>query len=161
MRLPLLVLACSLASCSGSRSSGPRAPIQAQLGETVVLEQGDVVQFLDADAVVRFDSISQDTRCPEDTPCASRGEATAHFTLRRATPGGVDAVTPFVLTIEGDLPGDAAENVQRTVSELEEIETVRVKDYHAFLHLLQPYPGFAPERKMPPTAVLYFRQHRD
>ncbi|MEP0546486.1 MAG: hypothetical protein ABJF88_06110 [Rhodothermales bacterium] len=70
-------------------------------------------------------------------------------------------MTPFLLTIEGHLPGDAVENIQRAVSNLEEARPVMVKGYPVFLHLLQPYPGFAAERKMPPTAVLTFGRSED
>jgi hypothetical protein len=125
--------------------------MQAGLGETVVLERGDVVRFAEADVAVRFDSVGSDTRCPEDVPCAERGEAVAHFTLLAA-----EAATPFALRIAGHLPSDAAQTIQEAATSDAELEAVDVAGHPARLYLLQPSPGFAAERRMPPTAVLSF-----
>lgn len=164
VRLPtasaLVYIACAalalLVGACAPNDTAQRAPMQARLGETVVLERGDVVRFTDAGVAVRFDSVSNDTRCPQDVACDERGHASAHFTLRRSPPGGADAETPFVLRIAGDLPSDAAQTIQEAATSDDELPAIDVEGYPARLYLLQPYPGFAAERKMRPTAVLSF-----
>ena len=71
--LGALALLC--ASCANTKTAA--SITDARLGETVVLERGDLARFVDADLAVRFDSVSSDTRCPEDVPCADRGAASA------------------------------------------------------------------------------------
>lgn len=151
----MVALALFLGACSSS-DAVQRAPVQARLGETVVLERGEVVRFTDADVAVRFDSVSNDTRCPEDVACAERGQASAHFTFREGPPNGAAAEAPFVLRIAGQLPSDAAQTLQEAATSDDELPAVDVGGYPARLYLLQPYPGFEAERRMRPTAVFSF-----
>ena len=150
--LSLALLACLLLFSACASTKAPEV-IDARLGETVVLERGDLARFQDADLTVRFDSVANDTRCPEDVACAERGAASAHFMLL-----GSDSqpVTPFVLRIAGHLPSDATQTIQEAATSDPEIPPVLVEGHPARLYLLQPYPGFKAEQKMTPTAVLAF-----
>lgn len=150
---PASVLLALLFLCACSSSDRTRASQPVRLGDTLVLERGETARFIDSDVAVRFDSVSNDTRCPEDIECAERGSADVHFSLIQG-----DSTAPFVLQAEGLLPSDAAENTARAITSGTEMETIEVQGFSMGLFLLQPYPGFAAERGMPPTAVLLFER---
>ena len=140
-----LFLLPAFAACSGPQQ--PQTQV-AQLADFVVLEQGETALFPERDITVRFDSISADNRCLEDAQCLDAGEASVHFTLSED-----GATTPFMLTIEGNISSESPRDITEAMSLAKEQEYQTVGAYEAALFLLQPYPGFAAERKMAPTVV--------
>jgi len=53
---------------------------QVGLGEEVTLSPGDAIDITDTILSLRFDSVSNDSRCPSDVQCVTAGEATIHLT---------------------------------------------------------------------------------
>ena len=146
--LLLLALALTAGACANSATEvavqDTTSAKHVQLDERFTLQRGETALVPDDETTVRFDSVSNDSRCPADVDCIRAGEATAHFTLVEA---GVPPV-PFTLEIEG------------FVTEVQDIERYQFRTagrYVFALLLLQPYPGLAREAEMPPTATLEMR----
>lgn len=82
-----LALMLALAACSTS----PPPPASAQssppaLGQSFVLRAGDSVALSDAKVRVRFESVLEDSRCPQGKQCAWAGNA--RVLLQVAVDGG-------------------------------------------------------------------------
>jgi len=120
-------------------------PFTIELGETALIPADDVVP--DEEAVIRFDGVVTDSRCPANVDCVRAGEATARFTLIKDD--GTEM--PFTLEIRGML------------MEMQDVDTYTfdyVDGYSVVLLLLQPYPGLDAEEGMPTTATLEVRRTR-
>ena len=69
--LPSLVALMLLASCSTS----PSAPRAVSLAESFTLAPGQTVEVEGTGLRVTFESVSADSRCPEDVTCVWEGDA--------------------------------------------------------------------------------------
>ena len=159
MRLVLLLALFSLAACTTTNSDMPMdddAPISGDMprgdmkgverGEPFTIELGETVHFPSEEANVelRFNRISQDSRCPANATCVRAGEALADFTL-------VEGDTTISFTLE--VPG-----MRMDMMEPDEAEFLRVGRFAGALLQLQPYPDFADDEGMPVTATVEMRR---
>lgn len=118
---------------------------RVQLNEPFRLQHLAWAEIGDEDVEVRFDSVTDDSRCPADVNCMWEGEATAHFTLVEAG----RAPVPFALTMEG---------MVRQVQDIERYQFEQVDRFSVALLLLEPYPNTSVPSDEPPTATLEVRR---
>jgi hypothetical protein len=80
----LLTLLISLAACgsAGSRVETPSEPHVA-LGEEFALKAGQAASVADGALVVRFESVSNDSRCPRGVTCIWEGDAAVAVSAHR------------------------------------------------------------------------------
>src|SRR6056297_492122 len=120
MRLLLLLALLAVSACATTTNGdvpmddtdmndGPRGfdmeakqvamyePFTLELGEAALIPADDVVP--DEEALIRFESIERESRCPANADCVRAGEAIARFTLVKDD--GTEM--PFTLEIEGML----------------------------------------------------------
>jgi hypothetical protein len=72
------------AACAGSPAAEPTDELNrnvAELPTTITLAPGASVAVERANLVIRFDSITADSRCPTDVQCVHAGWATAALTV--------------------------------------------------------------------------------
>lgn len=132
-------------SSSTEPSTGEQPMQQIALSEPFAIEHGEKARFPEDEVEIRFDRITNDSRCPADVDCVRAGEATAHFTLIEAD--GTEK--PFTLEIGG------------FVMEMQDMEAYTFEQVDRFsiaLLLLQPYPGLTNEEGMPVTATVEMRR---
>lgn len=73
-----------LTACAGAPANDPTGSPNrnvATLPTTIMLAPGGSVEVERANLVIRFDSITADSRCPTDVQCVWAGEATAALTV--------------------------------------------------------------------------------
>lgn len=114
------------------------------LGTPFAIEQGTWVDLAEEDVEIRFDTITEDSRCPANATCVRAGEAYAHFTLFE---DGNEV--PFSL----EMPG-----LMMEMPDSEQVTFQQVDRFSIALYLLQPYPELAAEARMPATATLEVRR---
>lgn len=81
--ISLIVLAVA-AACAGSPANDPTGTPNrniAELPTTITLAPGASIAVERANLVIRFDSITADSRCPSDVQCVHAGWATAALTV--------------------------------------------------------------------------------
>ena len=80
----VLTLLLTFAACgsAGSRVETPREPHVA-LGEEFALEAGQTASVAEGALVVRFESVSNDSRCPRNVTCIWEGDAVVAISARR------------------------------------------------------------------------------
>lgn len=79
-----LVALATLVACSGAPANDPTdLPNRnvATLPTTISLAPGGSIEVERANLVIRFDSITADSRCPSEVQCVWAGEATAALTV--------------------------------------------------------------------------------
>lgn len=74
------VLAFAAAACAPARTEVPTVPPNADFE----VAKGTVAHLRDSDLLVRFDTVTEDSRCPQDVTCVWEGNATALVTLDSA-----------------------------------------------------------------------------
>lgn len=67
-------------ACTPMRTDVPTVPPGTDFDVPV----GSVARLLDSDLLVRFDTVTEDSRCPQDVTCVWEGNATALVTLDSA-----------------------------------------------------------------------------
>lgn len=127
------------------RSSGEAPMKQISLGEPFTLQAGEKALFAEDDVEIRFNNVTNDSRCPANATCVRAGEAVAHFTLLEAD----GTATPFSL----EMPGLVME-----MPDPDRVKFQQVDRFSVALYLLQPYPELAEEEGMPTTATLEMRR---
>jgi hypothetical protein len=85
--LAALLFALVLTACTSS--SGPNLPeydYVVPLGEEFGLRVGDTAAFQTSQAIdlIRFNGVSQDSRCPVDVQCVTAGSATVLLSVQTA-----------------------------------------------------------------------------
>ena len=83
----LIPLAASLA-CAPVRGDVPTIPVNTDFDVAV----GGMARIQDSPLLVRFDTVTEDSRCPADVECVWEGNATARATIDSA---GTAAVAEF------------------------------------------------------------------
>ncbi len=74
----------AVTACAGSPANDPTGTPNrnvATLPTTITLAPGGSVEVERANLVIRFDSVTADSRCPLDVQCVHAGWATAAFTV--------------------------------------------------------------------------------
>lgn len=74
----------ALTACSGAPANDPTGSPNrnvATLPTTITLAPGGSIEVERANLVIRFDSITSDSRCPSNVQCVWAGEATAALTI--------------------------------------------------------------------------------
>lgn len=74
------VFVLTTAACTSVRTGVPTVPPNTDFDVAV----GSVARLQDSDVVVRFDTVTEDSRCPQDVTCVWEGNATAIVTLDSA-----------------------------------------------------------------------------
>lgn len=67
-------------ACTPVRSDVPTVPPNTDFAVAV----GSVARLQDSDLLVRFDTVTEDSRCPQDVTCVWEGNATALVTIDSA-----------------------------------------------------------------------------
>ena len=112
-----------------SENASPASTVA--LGTPFSIEKDTWVEVADEDVEIRFNSVSDDSRCPANATCVRAGEAYAHFTLFED--GNEE---PFTL----EMPGMVME-----MPDKERVQFQQVGRFSIALYLLQPYPELAAE----------------
>ncbi len=91
LRTAFAALALSLAACSSVASSGDAGSGGARIadGATFQMTPGEVVTLADA-STLRYERVTNDSRCAPDVQCVWAGDAEVAFTWR-SSGGGRDA----------------------------------------------------------------------
>ena len=135
------------AGCSTTRSlsddfgadTGSTMETTAELGEPFTLERG-ASTVVDGQ-IVRFDHITEDSRCPADVECVWEGRATISLSLIAG-----DTMDGVRLSIPGFVGAD---------SEPQALQSAVVNGYTFTLLQLDPYPGQeGVDAEMTPMATL-------
>ncbi len=143
--LLLIAAGCKTTEPLSNDPGGTTGPMTdmgfAELREPFTLEQGasTVVDGM----VVRFDAITEDSRCPDDpgTSCVWEGRATISLSLIAD-----DTMSNVQLSIPGFVSAD---------SEPQEIQSAEAAGYTLTLLQLDPYPGHeGADAGMAPVATL-------
>lgn len=79
-RAAALIATGVLVACTPVRSDVPTVPPNTDFDIAV----GAVARLRDSDLTVRFDTVTEDSRCPTDVTCVWEGNATALVTLDSA-----------------------------------------------------------------------------
>lgn len=83
-----LISVSGMLACAPVRSEVPTVPINTDFDVAV----GGMARVQDSPLLVRFDTVTEDSRCPEDVECVWQGNATARVTVDSA---GTTAVAEF------------------------------------------------------------------
>lgn len=75
-----LISLAGIAACAPVRSDVPTVPVNTDFDVAI----GAMARIQDSDLVVRFDTVTEDSRCPEDVECVWEGNATARVTVDSA-----------------------------------------------------------------------------
>jgi hypothetical protein len=139
-RLVLLFSLLSLGACAGSRPEASPPPVTGAplVGDEFTIAPGETVTLADG-ATLRFDEITEDSRCPADVTCVWEGRATIRLTYVNLD-GVSETFTISIpgITYTGDFEGVSEERLDRQF----------------VLLALQPYPGLAREARLPTAAVM-------
>ena len=144
--LPLALLLIA-AGCSTTQSlsddsganTGSTMETTAELGEPFTLELG--ASTMVDDYMLRFDHITEDSRCPANVDCVWEGRATISLSLIAD-----DTVDSVQLSIPGFVSAD---------SEPRDLQSAVVNGYTLTLLQLDPYPGQdGVDAEMTPIATL-------
>ncbi len=137
-----LVGALFLSILAGCDLSSPGGMRSIAIGELVEIDEGDTVRLGQSDALLTFEDVHQDSRCP--AVCVWQGWADAGFSLISAAGDSM-----FVLKI----PGLAQ-------TPYEENDSVDIGDFTFKLLELNPYPDADPDGG-PPQYRALIRAERD
>ena len=83
-------------ACAPVRGEVPTVPINTDFDVAV----GGMARVQDSPLLVRFDTVTEDSRCPEDVECVWEGNATARVTVDSA---GTSVVAEFRTSQPGGL----------------------------------------------------------
>jgi hypothetical protein len=83
-----LIALAGIAACAPVRSEAPTVPLNMDFDVAI----GGMARLQDSQLLVRFDTVTEDSRCPEDVECVWEGNATARVTVDSA---GKTAVGEF------------------------------------------------------------------
>lgn len=76
----LLIPLAAIAACAPVRGEMPTIPLNTDFDIAV----GDMARIQDSPVLVRFDTVTEDSRCPADVECVWEGNATARVTIDSA-----------------------------------------------------------------------------
>jgi hypothetical protein len=97
----------------GACDESPSSPSGGPVNQTFTLAPGQTTIVTDTTLRVRFEGVSQDSRCPGDALCVRQGDATAVFSVsdpqdpvrvELKTDGPVVAVGPYKLQVQALMP---------------------------------------------------------
>lgn len=132
MRTLTAVLGIGLAACGGSGPSGPDLGIE-EPPRTVTLALG--AQVTVRGAVIRFDQVRNDSRCPTDVQCVWAGNAEVLLVVGPAAGDGPD----YLLVLNTGLEPRSGSRLGLDVTLLrllpDPISTVPTRDYRAEIHI--------------------------
>ena len=90
----VLIPLAAIAACAPVRGEVPSVPVNTDFDVAV----GGMARIQDSPLLVRFDTVTEDSRCPSDVECVWEGNATARTTIDSA---GTAAVAEFRTTQRG------------------------------------------------------------
>ncbi|HEX2722464.1 MAG TPA: hypothetical protein VHM24_06065 [Gemmatimonadaceae bacterium] len=98
------VVACATPSQPGTAGATP--VIQVQTGREFDVAAGQEARVEGTPIVIRFQGVSNDSRCPADVQCVWAGNATVRFSVTRADGSSVEStlnttLEPRVVTFDG------------------------------------------------------------
>ena len=123
MRWAVALIALTLVACKNDSPNGPSGPVDLR----VVLAPGASTNVAGANATVRFEGVSNDSRCPGDAICVWAG----------------DAIVRVVVSVSGSA---ASSYELHTV----DLKPVQHRGLTIALETLSPYP-FASKGPIPPA----------
>jgi hypothetical protein len=73
----ILISAAAAAACAPVRSEVPTIPVNTDFDVAI----GGMARIQESPLLVRFDTVTEDSRCPTDVECVWEGNATARLTV--------------------------------------------------------------------------------